>query len=130
MISRPLGRALLGLALAVLAAWGTAAGVRYGLIQRDDLGAICEAPGSGAPGWCAVRLMFIHGFVYDVYAWASLAFAALAFWRRSPVAAYAGVALGTWGMVLYSFTWSAVGFLAGALAFARVQDERHQHREA
>ena len=128
-LAGPLGRTILLLAVTVAGAYATAAAVRYGLIQRDDLGAICEAGGS-VPSWCAVRLLFIHGFVYGVYAYASLACAALAYWRRSRLAAMAAIAFGTWGMVLYSFTWSAVGFLAGTLALARLQGEWRQHREA
>ena len=129
MKASPLARTLLGLALTVLVAYAAAAAVRYGLVQRDDLGAVCEAIGP-LPWWCTVRLAFIQGFVYGIYGYASLAFAALGYWRRSADAAHAAVALGTAGMVLYSFTWSAVGFLAGALALARVHDERQQHREA
>ena len=64
-------------------------------------------------------MLVIHAFLNDVFGRASVAFAALALWRRSAIAAYLALTVGTWGMMLYNFTWSGVGVLGGALALAR-----------
>lgn len=114
--------------LAAGAACALALLVRYGLIERDDLGPLCDA--TGAPWWCSLRMLVIRAFVNDVFALASLALAAFAWWRGSTVAAYAAIALGTCGMVLYTFTWSAAGVLAGALVVARLARPWDEHREA
>lgn len=107
-------------------AYASAAAVRYGLVERDELGLLCDS--AAAPWWCGLRLLVIQAFVHGVFGLASVALAALAVWRRSAVAATLAVAVGTFGMVLYGFTWSGVGVLGGALALARLQDGRQQDR--
>ena len=112
----------------VLAAFAVAAAARYGLVERDDLGPACDV--LSAPWWCELRMLVIRAFVNDVFGRASVALAALALWRRSAVAAHLAVAVGTCGMVLYSFTWSGVGVLGGAMVLARLQGQWAQDREA
>lgn len=114
--------------LAVLLAGAAALVARYALIERDDLGPICD--GGAAPWWCELRMWLIRAFLNDVFGRASVAFAALALWRRSRLAAHSSIALGACGMVLYNFTWAGVGVLGGAMALARLQGEWREHREA
>ena len=112
-------------ALAILVAWFAASALRYGLIEREDLGPLCEA--RWVPWWCHARMLVIRAFLHDLFGLASVAVAALALWRRSRVLALLAVAVGTCGMVLYNFTWSGVGVVGGALALARLQGPWQQH---
>jgi hypothetical protein len=112
----------------LVVAYGIATAVRFGLVERDDLGSICQSAAS--PWWCELRMLVIRGFLDDVYGRASLILAALAIWRRSAVAATLAIAIGTFGMVLYSFTWSGIGMLGGALVLARLQGQWQQHAQS
>jgi hypothetical protein len=122
---RPFARTILAIVLVVLLAYGSATAIRYGLIERSDLGPTCDA--TGAPWWCSVRMMVIRAFLHQVFGVASVACAAAAAWRRSAILAWSAVVVGTWGMVLYDFTLSAAGMLAGALVVARLQGEWREH---
>lgn len=112
----------------VVVAYAIATAVRFGLVERDDLGSICQSAAS--PWWCDLRMLVIRGFLNDVFGRASLVLAALAIWRRSALAATLAVAIGTFGMVLYSFTWSGIGMLGGALVLARLQGQWQQHAQS
>lgn len=120
-------RAFVRVAAVALAAYTVAALARYGLVERDDLGILCQP--EGAPWWCALRLLIIRAFVHNVFGLASVALAVLAAWRRSAVMAGLAIALGTVGVVLYGFTWSGVGMLGGALVQARLQGEWQKNAE-
>jgi hypothetical protein len=129
-LSDPLGvgiRALQRVIPAALAGYAVGAALRYGLVEREDLGLLCESV--SPPAWCALRLLVIRAFLLDVFGWSSVVLAALAWWRRSEPAAWGAVAVGTLGMVLYGFTWSGVGVLGGLLLSARLQADRQQHGE-
>ncbi len=123
---RRAGRVIATVALAGIVAYIVAATVRYGLIEREDLGLLCDTP--AAPWWCSVRLLIIRAFLHDVFGLTSVALAVIAAWRRSGTFAVAAVAVGTVGMVLYGFTWSGVGVLGGALVLARLQGQWQQDR--
>ena len=121
-------RAIVLVVLAVVASFAVASAVRYGLIERDELGPFCDAQRS-APWWCGLRMLIIRAFLHDAFGLSSVALAAVALWRRSSLAAYLALVIGTWGMVLYTFTWSGVGVIGGALAIARLQGQRQQDRQ-
>ena len=112
----------------VVVAYAIATAVRFGLVERDDLGSICQSAAS--PWWCDLRMLVIRGFLNDLYGLSSLVLTALAIWRRSAVAATLAIAIGTFGMVLYSFTWSGIGMLGGALVLARLQGQWQQHAQS
>jgi len=120
------GRVIATIAVTVMVAYIGAATLRYGLIEREDLGLLCDSP--AAPWWCSLRLLIIKAFLHDVFGLTSVALAALAAWRRSAVAAVLAVAIGTVGMVLYGFSWSGAGVLGGALVLARLQGQWQQQR--
>ena len=120
-------RATLRLFTTVGAAFALATAVRYGLVERDDLGPACAAADAAWP--CHLRMLFIHGFVHGVYGYASLACAGLAAWWRAPWLAHAGLVVGTFGMVLYDFAWSGAGVVAAALVLARQQHQWPEHAE-
>jgi hypothetical protein len=128
MLPRALLRSLLVLVVTVAVAYGFALGLRFGLVERDDLGAYCEV--ATPAWWCAVRILVIRGFLHGVYGYVSIVLAGLASWRRSAGLAYGGLVVGTLGMVLYDFTWSGVGVVASALVLARLQGEWQEHGEA
>jgi hypothetical protein len=123
LLGRAASALLRGLAIAALAG-SLAAWIRYGWIERDDLGQLCD--GASAPAWCAARLLVIKGFVHHVFGYVAAASAVIAGWRRSWVLAGAAIAVGTVGMVLYDFPWSGFGALGGALVLARLQGEWHE----
>lgn len=125
-LSTGAARAIVRIAAAGGIAYVAAAAVRYGLIEREDLGLLCQ--GAGPPWWCSVRLLIIQAFLHDVFGLSAVALAALAVWRRSVLAATLAVVVGTVGMVLYGFTWSGVGVLGGALVLARLQGQWQQDR--
>ena len=120
------GRVIATIAVTVVVAYIGAATLRYGLIEREDLGLLCDSP--AAPRWCSLRLLIIKAFLQDAFGLTSVALAALAAWRRSAVAAILAVAIGTVGMVLYGFSWSGAGVLGGALVLARLQGQWQQQR--
>ena len=121
-------RAFVRIVATVVVAYAIATAVRYGLVERDDLGSICQSAAS--PWWCDLRMLVIRGFLNDVFGRTSLVLAALSIWRRSALAATLAVAIGTFGMVLYSFTWSGIGMLGGALVLARLQGQWQQHAQS
>ena len=127
LVPRSLVRTILGLGLVGVAAWLAATAVRYGLVEREDLGPLCEA--ATAPWWCHVRLLVIRAFLHDVFGFASLACAAAALWGRSRRLAYAAVAVGVVGMVLYNFTWAGAGVIGGAMVLARLGGPGQQHSQ-
>ena len=120
------GRVIATIAATVVVAYLVAAAVRYGLIEREDLGLLCDT--AAAPWWCSVRLLIIKAFLHDVFGLSSVVLAAAAAWRRSGAVAVLAVAIGTIGMVLYGFTWSGIGVLGGALVLARLQGQGQQQR--
>ena len=120
-------RALRLAATVMIAAYGVGAAMRYGLIEREDLGLLCES--AAPPWWCGARLLIIRAFLHEVFAIASLLSLGAAMWRRSLALALGAVALGTVGMVLYGFTWSGVGVLGGLLLAGRLQADRDQDRQ-
>ncbi len=101
------GRVVATIAATVVAAYLVAATVRYGLIEREDLGLLCDT--SAAPRWCSVRLLVIKAFLHDVFGLSSVVLAAAAAWLRS--------------RSVYGFTWSGIGVLGGALVLARLQGQ-------
>ena len=121
---RSLSRTLAGLVVVGTCAWLAATKLRYGLVERGDLGPICDA--GGAPWWCTVRALVIRAFLHDAFGLASPPCAALPLWRRSRALAYVAVACGVVGMVLYNFTWAGAGVIAGAMLLSRHQDPRDQ----
>src|SRR5688572_5734767 len=83
-LSDPLGvgvRALARVVPAALLGYAAGAALRYGLVEREDLGLLCESV--SPPAWCALRLFVIRAFLLDAFGWSSVALAALAWWRRS-----------------------------------------------
>jgi hypothetical protein len=125
-LSAGAARAIARIAAAGAIAYAAAAAVRYGLIEREDLGLLCQ--GARPPWWCGMRLLIIQAFLHDVFGLSAVALAALAVWRRWALAATLAVVVGSFGMVLYGFTWSGVGVLGGALVLARLQGQWQQDR--
>jgi hypothetical protein len=106
-------------ALTTIGSWIAATAVRFGAVERGEVAAVCDAP--SAPWWCSLRMLVIQAFLHDAFAIASIALVAIALWRRRAWIACMAVALGTFGMVLYTFTWSAIGVLGGTMVLARLQ---------
>ncbi len=127
-IPAPLARSLLVTCATVALAFGLATAVRHGLIERDDLGPACDV--ADPAWWCAVRIAFIRAFVHGIYGYASLALAASAAWWRRSWPACAALVVGTFGMVLYDFTWSGAGVVVAVLVLAHLRGQWQPHGEA
>lgn len=125
-LAGPAARTIARVAVAGVVGYLTGAALRYGLIEREDLGLACQS--IGAPWWCDLRLLVIRAFLNQVFGLTSVALAVVAAWRRSALAATLAVVIGTFGMVLYGFTWSGIGVLGGALILARLHGQWQQDR--
>lgn len=123
-VARTLGRIAATIAIAGVAALL----VRYGFIERDDLGLRCQL--AATLWWCDLRLLIVRAFLHGAFGFSSMVLAALAAWRRSALAAHLALASGTVGMVLYDFTGSGIGVLGGAMVLAGLQGERQQNGRA
>ena len=62
-------RAFVQIVATVVVAYAIATAVRYGLVERDDLGSICQSAAS--PWWCDLRMLVIRGFLNDAFGRAS-----------------------------------------------------------
>ena len=102
--------------LAVAAAFAAAALTRYGLIEPEGYGFLCEA---GGPWWCAPRDAVIVAFHSKAIGWFALAAGVAAFVARHRPTATLAAIIGAFGLVLYNYELSAVGFALGILVLAR-----------
>lgn len=118
--NRGLRVALIALSLAAitLALAGLA---RSQLVEPAHWSAACDAaPWQGA--WCPLRSALIEAFVSQRIGWVALAVAIGAVVLRKRPLAYASLALGCAGLVLYSVSAAAPAVLVAALALARTPD--------
>lgn len=91
--------------------------VRHLVVEPTPIAHACDpVPWSGA---CALRTLVILAFVTQGIGWAALAAGLAATVARVPLLAHFALVLGAAGLVLYSFTPSAVGALLGMLVLAR-----------
>ena len=68
------------------------------------------------PWWCEVRQALIGFVSFNGFGVTSVVAAVTALLARSRAFATAALACGSAGLVLYSYDWSAVGFILGLLA--------------
>ncbi len=116
------------IAAIALVAFAGATAIRYGLIERDDLGPACDL--KDAAWWCSLRMFVIRAFLHQGFSMTSLALAAVAAWRRAAWAAYLAIAIGIAGVVLYDFRGSALGLIGASLVLARITGQRQQDTES
>lgn len=124
----------------LIAAAGGAAGhaVRYRFIEPEALGRACERL---EVWWCALRAALSAFVAWGGFGWAALALAALALlaalrhrpWaaghgayarRMAAPLAFAAMAVGGAGLMLYNGTGSAVALVTAGLALARREQGR------
>lgn len=110
----PSARAAIVLLIVGTASLGGALFLRYGAIERADIGLACTArPGTW---FCASRQALVTLFVHSAFGWAALAIAALNLCRPAlPLFALA-LAAGCVGVVLYNVGLS--GLAAGLLVLS------------
>lgn len=101
--------------------------VRVTLIENSELGFICAEDGKNLR--CATRWAFMSFIHYKATSYLVLFFGVLAAATRSATVAFATVALGAVGLIVYAKDYAAVGFLLAVLTLARAQFEecREQH---
>jgi hypothetical protein len=113
--------------LLILAALLFALWARYSLVEPSDFGFFCEG---GGGGWkCTLRWLVVQSFHTYGLGYFGLFLGLLATVTRSERVALAAGMVGITGLVLYTWDYSALGFLLGVLALARAQFEecRQQH---
>ena len=112
----PSARAAVVLLIIGGVALGGALSMRYGAIERADIGLACTARPD--TWFCASRQALVTLFVHSVFGWAALAIAALNL-RRPSVSMFAlALAANCLGLVLYNVGLSALadGLLLLSLA--------------
>ncbi len=117
-----------GVLLAAGCAWA-ARGVRYGWIEPTELGAACESAGpwNAAPWWCGVRSALIVFTQWGGFGWLALGLCGAALLRarhgaRRSGFAWAALAAGGTGLVLYNATLAAVAVVGAGLLLAPGSD--------
>jgi hypothetical protein len=106
---------------------GGARFVRYGFIEPVQMGTACEA---ASPWWCTVRTALIvvtrwHGIAGSACVLAIAAFYAAYRGSRQNGFAWAAMATGGLGLVLYNATGSAIAVLSAGLLLAARAPEAH-----
>lgn len=117
-------RRLVAAAVTVIIVVTLAELLRHRLIEPEQVAFRCT--GEAAPAWCALREGALAGVHYHVYGGFSiLAAAAAVILRRSSSAwlAWAALAAGLTGLVLYNAEVSAVGTVLALVALARVPSQ-------
>jgi hypothetical protein len=103
--------------------------VRWMLIEPPSMHEQCvQMDGSVL---CAVRQALIMGFVWNLYAFASVMLGIAALLSSSRKCAWAAVVMGVIGAMLYRVEFAALGLLLGALVLARAPmapQERQSHQ--
>jgi hypothetical protein len=114
--------------LSILAALALALWARGHLIEQQDFGFFCD--GGGQAFLCKVRWLVVQSFNHLGLGYFALFFGGLAALTRSAALALIAAIIGMCGLILYSWDYSAVGFLLGVLTLARAQfdDYRAEHR--
>jgi hypothetical protein len=113
--------------LAILAIVGISVWLRFNWIEQTELGFFCD--GGGQTTLCKARWLVVQTFNRYGLGYFSLALGLLATLTRSGLAGFLAGATGAMGLILYTWDWSAAGFLLGTLALARAQlsEYRHEH---
>ncbi|MGD9941814.1 MAG: hypothetical protein AB7L76_00475 [Burkholderiaceae bacterium] len=116
-LTRPAIARLAAAAWPALAAFAVAQLLRHAVVEPPAIAHLCDpAPWTG---WCALRSVLLLTFITQGIGWVALAVGAYATWRRSAGWAQLALALGSAGLVLYSFEPSALAALLGALVLVR-----------
>jgi len=113
--------------LTILAALGAALWLRFGVIEQPALGFACDAGSDAAV--CTLRWIAVQSFHAGRLGQVAIFLGVLAALTRSATVAWAAGLVGIAGLVLYTWEFSAVGFLLGALTLARTQvdEARDEH---
>jgi hypothetical protein len=113
--------------LFILAALGLSLWVRFELIEQNELGFFCD--GGGRTFQCHIRWFIVRSFNTYGLGYFGLFLGLLATVTRSGFMGFLAGIVGMAGLVLYTWDYSAVGFLLGVLTLARAQlnDYRYQH---
>lgn len=104
--------------IAAFAAYVTAAGLRYGLMESSDMAERCATVSSG--GLCSTRSaigLMIH---FGLFGWISLAAAALALLVKKKVLLVVTTIMSILGLTLYNTNLSVIAVLLLAIAWSRL----------
>ena len=113
----PGARAATILLIIGVASLGGALSLRYGAIERTDIGLSCTARPD--TWFCASRQALVTLFVHSVFGWAALAIAALNLCRPSLALFALALAASCLGLVLYNVGLSALAAGLLVLSLAR-----------
>jgi hypothetical protein len=108
-----------------LAVVGSAAAIRYGLLESGRLPVDCGGSiAEGVRGWCGVKWLVLQSFTQQRQGWLSLLCGVTAFASGHRGLAWVGWLSGLAGLVLYNFDLAAVGGLLALLVLARVPAQK------
>lgn len=111
--------------LLILAVLGFSLWARYSLVERNELAFFCEG---GGGGWlCSLRWLIVQSFNTYGLGYFGLFLGVLATVTRSQGVGLMAGMVGMAGLVLYTWDYSALGFLLGVLVLARAQLENGRH---
>jgi len=113
----PSARAAIVLLIIGAVALGGALSMRYGAIERADIGLSCTARSD--TWFCASRQALVTLFVHSVFGWAALAIAAFNLCRPSSALFALALAASCLGLVLYNVGLSALAAGLLVLSLAR-----------
>jgi hypothetical protein len=113
--------------LAIFATLVVSFWIRIDLIEQLELSFFCD--GGGQTFLCKIRWLAVQAFHTAGLGYFALFFGVLAMFTRSAMVGFWAGIVGMAGLILYSWDFSAVGFLLGVLALARAQldDYRAEH---
>ena len=103
--------------LALAAALGATAALRFLLIEPHDIGHLCLQ--ADAPWWCALRGAVATAFRSQAFGGVSLACGLWAWLRTDARWAAAAMVVGAAGLMLYNTDLAAPGVLLGIIALAQ-----------
>ncbi len=98
--------------------------VRSQLIEQSELGFFCD--GGGQTPTCKIRWLIIQSFNTQGLGYFALFLGSLATLTRSAFISLLAGIVGVSGLVLYSWDYSAAGFLLGVLTLARAQFDEYR----
>ena len=113
----PGARAAIVLLIIGVVALGGALSMRYGAIERTDIGLSCTARPD--TWFCAARQGLVTLFVHSVFGWGALAIAAINLFRPSLALFALALAASCLGLVLYNVGLSALAAGLLVLSLAR-----------
>ncbi len=103
--------------------------VRYRIIEPMAVATLCERSDDALLAQCLVRKAFVFLFAQNVAGMAAIVFGVWCTITRSRVLAFAALAFGAIGLILYRFDSAVIGVMLAGLVIAREAAGRPEDAE-